>query len=96
MRAVGEVLLIVLQWALVITGALSILTALNVWWIDMSLQAAREATAAGGEGAGDLAGSFYRVPVMQRLLTGLCSGLIAMGLGAILFYLRRLRARREG
>lgn len=96
MRAVGEYLLILLQWALVITGALAVLTALNGWWMDMSLQAGLQERAAAGEGSGDLAGSFYRVPVMQRLLTGLCSGLIAMGLGAVLFYLRRLRARREG
>jgi len=38
--------------------------------------------------------TYYVVPAFQHLMTGATTGLIAMGLGAALFYLRHLYLRR--
>ena len=37
----------------------------------------------------------YRIPIYQRLVQGTTTGFVAMGLGGLLFYLRRLYLTRR-
>ena len=87
MRAVADTLLLVLQWLLVGLGLLLVLVAVNVYAAELRHFSSLTSVAPGE--------SSYTPPILHRLLTGVTTGLIAMGLGAVLFYLRRLWLARS-
>lgn len=83
-RRAGDIALLVVQWALVLCGLYLILNTAHLF-----------ALAALSDGDLPLPGTdYYVVPVYQRLVQSLTSGLIAFGLGAGLFYLRRIYLAR--
>ena len=84
MRWAGDIALLVIQWALILCGLYLTLNAAHLY-----------ALGALSEGALPLPGAdSFVIPVFQRLVQSLTSGLIALGLGAGLFYLRRLYLAR--
>ena len=87
MRAVADTFLLVLQWLLVDLGLLLVLVAVNVYAAELRYFSSLP-SAAPGE-------SSYTPPILHRLLTRVTTGLIAVGLGAVLFYLRRLWLARS-
>lgn len=88
-RRVGDVALLVVQWALVVHGLYLILVALHLYSLDSNWFAAKPAIKAVGD-------TYYIRPSWQRLVEGLTIGLMAIGLAGALFYLRRLYfSRRE-
>ena len=82
-RRFGNAALLVVQWALVLLGFYVILVAIHLYALDSNWFAARPAI----EPVGD---TYYIRPSWQRLVEGLAIGLMAIGLGGALFYLRRL------
>lgn len=79
--------LIILQWLLVLWGLLLILIALNTYAYDASFFSSLPVAKPGQDS--------YNPPVFQRMVTGVVSGLIAVGIGAVLFYLRRIFLRKK-
>jgi len=79
--------LIILQWLLVLWGLLLILIALNTYTYEASYFSSLPVAEPGQDS--------YTPPTFQRLLTGVVSGLIAVGIGAVLFYLRRIFLRQK-
>lgn len=84
---VADIALVLLQWILVLFGLLLIVIALNTYAYE-SRYFATQLPAAPGQ-------DHYVPPVFQRLLTGVLTGAISVGLGAILFYLRRITTVRK-
>ena len=87
MRALGNVLLIALQWALVILGLLIVLLAFQSYAFDVRYFSSLPPAVPGGDS--------YSPPFGKNLAVGVAVGLCAMGVGAILFYLRRLFLARR-
>ena len=86
-RRAGDIALLVVQWVLVLQGLALILIAAQVYSFDSTiLQSPPEALA--GQDT-------YRIPIYQRLVQGTTTGFIALGLGCLLFYLRRLYLSRR-
>jgi hypothetical protein len=86
-RLVLNVLLLLLQVALVAWGVFLVLVALVNYRQEVQIVAAMPHALPGQDS--------FRPPTFQRLATGVTTGLIAMGLGAVLFYLRRLYLARR-
>ena len=84
MRRAGDIALLVIQWALILCG------------LNLTLNAAHlYALGAFSEGALPLPGAdSIVIPVYQRLVQSLTSGVIVLGVGAGPFYLRRLYLAR--
>lgn len=77
--------LIVLQWLLVLWGLFLIVIALNTYMYEISyFSALPQATP-------DQAS--YSPPTFQRMLSGVVTGMVSVGIGAVLFYLRRIFLR---
>jgi len=81
MRRAGDLVLLVLQWALILIGIFGVVAALHFYRIEVQWVSAMPAVEPGADS--------FRPPTFQRLIQGLTTGLLAMGLGAVLFYLRR-------
>lgn len=79
--------LIALQWFLIIWGLFLIAVALHRYSFETHYFASLPEALAGE--------ASYSPPVVQRMLTSVVTGLVAMGLGAALFYLRRLFLRHS-
>lgn len=82
MRKMAGLALLFLQWGLCLNGLLLIVVAGNTYLMDsqLTLDLPRAVETA----------DTYVVPVFQRLMTSFTAGLISVGLGAVLYYLRRL------
>jgi len=74
--------LILLQWALIVWGFFLIVIALNTYTLEVAYISNLPAVPEGQDS--------YTPPTFQRMLTGFVTGLIAVGIGAVLYYLRRL------
>lgn len=83
--SISKVVLIALQWLLVLWGLVLILIALNTYTYEIGYYNSLPPAASGQ--------NFYIPPTFQRMLTGVVTGLVAIGLGAVLFYLRRIFIR---
>lgn len=79
--------LIVLQWLLVLWGLFLILIALNTYVYEIGYFSARP------QATPDQ--SSYSPPTFQRMLSGVVTGMVSVGIGAVLFYLRRIFLRLE-
>lgn len=88
MQRLADVTLILLQWALVALGLLTVLVTLAPYRADAILDILPQA-ASGGD-------TYYVVTTLPRTIFGLTLGLIALGLGAVLSFLRRSRLDRRG
>jgi hypothetical protein len=86
MRRVGDITLLVVQWALILCGIYLLLNtahlyALGVLWDeDLPLPGT----------------DYFIIPVYRRLVQSLVTGFVALGVGAILFYLRGIYRLRCG
>ena len=86
-RRVGDVVLSVLQWLLLLWGVALIVISLVEYDFQTELQ--QGLTVSGLESA------LFAPPIHLRLVQGVTTGLVAMGLSASLFYLRRLYLSRR-
>lgn len=84
---VGDVVLVLLQWLLMIWGVALILISL----LDHRFQA----KLLQGLSVSGFESDLYAPPIHQRLVQGIATGLVAMGLSAALFYLRRIHIMRS-
>ncbi len=87
MRRFGDIALLVLQWALVIFGLFLFLSAVHLYFLEMIWARQQPAPLPGQD--------VFVLPTRQRLIGGITIGLIAMGLGGVLFYLRQLYLLRR-
>jgi len=87
LRSFSKVVLIALQWLLVLWGLFLILIALNTYTYEIGYFSSLPAAAPTQDS--------YTPPTFQRLLTGVATGLVAIGIGAVLFYLRRIFLRQN-
>lgn len=87
MRRVGDIALLVLQWALALHGLLLILIAIQGYSFDSVLLESQPEPLPGQDS--------YRIPIYQRLVQGMTTAIIALGLGGLLFYVRRLYLSRR-
>ena len=85
-RRAGDIALLVVQWALVLAGLYLLLIAGHLYAMGMLSDGSDPAIAVG---------DYLVIPTYQRLVQALVHGLGALGLGAGLFYLRRLALRRQ-
>jgi hypothetical protein len=85
LKTLGSALLILLQWTLVLWGMFLILLALQTYSMESRWVATLPLATLGQDG--------FAPPTIQRLATAGLTGLIAMGLGAALFCLRRIHLR---
>lgn len=83
---IADLGLVLVQWLLIFWGAVSLWFA-GVWALRFR---AMEAVS-GAPAAGDT----YSINPLERAVYAVVPGLIAMGLGAVLFYLRGLYLRRR-
>jgi hypothetical protein len=81
-RRFGDIALLVVQWALVLLGLYLMALALHL--------RAMETDWANMQDSPLLGEDFYILPGWQRFVMGMTMGVISFGLGALLFYLRRL------
>ena len=86
-RSFLRVTLFILQWILVLWGLFLILIALNTYFYETGYFASLPVAAPDHD--------FYTPPTFQRMLTGVVTGLVAIGNGAVLFYLRRIFLRQK-
>jgi hypothetical protein len=82
MRRFGDIALLGVQWALVLQGLALILIALQGYSFDGVVLQSQSAPLPGQD--------MYRIPIYHRLVQGTTMGTIALGLGALLFFLLRL------
>ena len=84
-RRVGDIALLVLQWSVVLCGLYLLLNTAHLYALGML-----------SDGDLPLPGSdTYVIPVYQRLVQSLATGLATIGGGAALFYLRRVYLSRR-
>lgn len=86
MRQISNFLLLVLQWMLVFWGAFTIFIAIYTFSFEYSYFSSIPSASLGGDS--------YTPPIYQRLVVGIGTGFAMMGVGGILFYLRRLYLAR--
>ena len=86
-RSFSRLVLIALQWALAIWGLLLVLLALNTYSYEIKYFSSLPAATLGQYS--------YSPPTFQRMLTGVVTGVVSIGVGAMLFYLRRIFLRRQ-
>ena len=86
MKGAARFFLIGLQWALVVLGLLLMLVSSYIFYSDIRFYAATSAMVPGRD--------YYIVPIVPRFIGGIVMGLCSTGIGAVLFYLRRLYLSR--
>lgn len=86
-RRVGDVVLSVLQWLLLLWGVALIVLSLVEHYFQAELPQ--------GLTVFGLESDLYAPPIHLRLAQGIATGVVAMGLSAALFYLRRLYSRSQ-
>ena len=86
MRRVGDIALLVVQWVLVLQGLALILIAIQMYSFDLGLLQAQLEPMPGQD--------TFRAPIYQRLVQGTTTGFIALGLGGLMFYVRRIYLAR--
>lgn len=82
LRKFATFFLIALQWLLVVWGLMLIAVTLHTYGFEARYFGSLPEALPGQDS--------YSPPTVQRMLTGVATGLVAMGLGAVLFYLRQL------
>ncbi len=94
MQRLADVMLALLQWTLVALGLAIVIGSVVSYWQTRAFLASRPELT---EDSGAYADTFYYAPSpLGVLVFGVTLGLIAVGLGATLFYLRRLYLARRG
>ncbi|WP_422039621.1 hypothetical protein [Roseibium sp.] len=83
MRQTANLALLFLQWALCFNGLLLIMVASNTYVMESRLIPVLPQVAETAD--------TYVAPVFQRLMVGIATGLVSVGLSAVLYYLRRSR-----
>lgn len=86
MRRAGDIALLVLQLALVVVGLYVLVFSVFLYESELRWLATLPPPEPGAD--------TFRPPIFQRMVQGVATGLIAVGLGAVLFYLRRLYLSR--
>ena len=87
LHGLSKSVLIVLQWLLVLLGLFQILNAFHLYANEVTyFSSLPEATA--GQAS-------YNPRTFQRLLSGVATGMVSVGVGAGLFYLRRIFLRQK-
>jgi len=87
LRNFSKLVLVILQWLLVLWGVLLIVITLNTYSYEISyFSSLTEATPDQDS---------YSPPTFQRMLSGVVTGSLSIGVGAVLFYLRRIFLRQE-
>ncbi|MEM9796206.1 MAG: hypothetical protein AAF919_06940 [Pseudomonadota bacterium] len=84
-KRASNIPLLILQWALVLWGTVVIAVSINTYLVEAAYFADIPAASPGEDS--------YTPPIFQRMGSGVASGLASVGVGAILFYLRRLYLR---
>mgnify|MGYP003382022478 CR=1 FL=1 len=87
MRDIADIVLWLLQWLLVAFGILTIVLAISTYTTEVQYFSSIPAAEPGIDS--------YTPPFLHRLVTGTTTGLVAAGLGAVLFYLRKLYLLRR-
>lgn len=87
MRGPATYLLVALQWVLVVLGILVVLLALSGYISDVRYLSSLPPAVPGGDS--------YSPPLLRNLVVGVMVGACAMGIGGVLFYLRRLFLSRH-
>ena len=82
MKRTAGYALLGLQWLLIIWGLFTVMTALQVYSI--------ESAYFDGASTAEPGSSSFSPPIFHRLVVGLCTGFVSVGIGGVLFYLRRL------
>lgn len=83
MRQTANLALLLLQWALCFNGLLLIVVATNTYVMESRLIPGLPQVAETAD--------TYIAPVFQRLMVGIATGLVSVGLSAVLYYLRQSR-----
>ncbi len=86
MRRVFDDLLLALQRAMVLLGIVTLVITISTFTFEYRFFSAVPPISSGGD--------TYRPMLYHRLTVGLSTGLCPVGLGAVLFYLRRLYLAR--
>jgi urea transporter len=86
-RRVGDLVLRVLQWALVLSGLFTMVVSLHFYSVETSWVRSLPEPSLGQD--------TYFLPSWPRLVQGMTTGIISIGLGAALFYLRGLYLARK-
>jgi hypothetical protein len=87
LKGLSNATLIVLQWVLMFWGVILILLALNTYIVETAYFSTLPQAAFNQD--------YYFPRTFHRAMTGMVTGLIAIGVGAGLFYLRRIFLRRQ-
>lgn len=94
MRRLTEVALLLIQWGLMTLGLLMVLLGLLMYWQNVILQSSLPSI---GQGTAAIYADTYYIAAapLTGLLFTTVGGLIPMGLGAALLYLRHLYLARS-
>ena len=87
LRSVSKIVLVVLQWLLVLWGACLIVIALNTYSYEISYFSSLPEANPDQDS--------YSPPTFQRMLSGVVTGTVSIGVGTVLFYLRRIFLRQD-
>ena len=87
-RRVGDIALLIVQWALVLLGLYLILVALHLYYLDCGWSAAEPAIKPVGD-------TYYIRPSWHRLVDEMTTAFVVLGQAALLFYLRRIFLARH-
>lgn len=86
MRRLADYLLLALQWVILLWGIFTAIMALHLYIIETAHFSEFPPAAPNVDS--------FSPPTTNRLVVGLCTGFATMGIGGILFYLRRLYLAR--
>jgi urea transporter len=86
-RRLCDLALLVVQWALVLSGLFTMVVSLHFYSVETSWLRSLPEPSPGQD--------TYFLPSWPRLVQGMTTGIISIGLGAALFYLRRLYLARR-
>lgn len=86
-RNFSRLVLVGLQWLLILWGLLLIVIALNTYSYEVSYFSSLPEANPDQDS--------YNPPTFQRMLAGVVTGTVSVGVGAVLFYLRRIFLRQK-
>ncbi len=85
-RGPADYILLAMQWVILLWGIFTALMALHLYTIENAYLSALPPAPPNVD--------YFLPPTAHRLVVGLCTGFATMGIGGILFYLRRLYLAR--
>jgi hypothetical protein len=86
-KRVGDIALLVVQWGMVLLGLYLVVVSLHLYSIETNWAGSLPQPTTGQD--------TYILPSWQRLIGGMTTAFIALGQGALLFYLRRIFLSRH-